>query len=152
MGMTQSAVADYIGVSQQVLSYWLRSGLLKGVPGGGKIGRRCDFQAGHVMQALTVVELKDQGASTQAVRRAVEALRGKHGIEDWQYEWLAVTPDGTVLWLDSEEQVVKPEDGQLFLIDVADMKRHVRQRMEIMDGSERGQEDLFADEREAVEA
>lgn len=121
--MTQSEVAEMLGISQQRLSYWLRSGLIQDVKGGGEIGRPCQFTPADVMQCLTILELKDQGASVQAIRRALDTLREKRKVDDWQYRWLAVTADGAVIWLNDSDQVERAADGQIFMLDVQDMKK-----------------------------
>lgn len=122
--MTTVSVSKLTGIPQQTVSYWLTTGLLTAEKGG----RAWNLTPAHAMQALTVRELRDQGASLQTVREAVQRMES-WGKDDWHEEWLFVDADGNVGWFNQErDQMVCLRDRNGYLVDVAGIRAHIRQR------------------------
>jgi len=140
--MSAKHVAAFLEMTYTTLCYWVQTDLLH-VDGGGQRGAKWKFTGADVMRALTVKELKAKGANLRAIRAAVESLERLHDINEWHHEWLAVTPDGKVVWLaarrgrvvwlDDAFDVVDPVSGQVYLIDVGGMKARVRDEFEAIE-------------------
>jgi|GEM_PF-4284963 len=117
-------VAALVEVPRQTLQYWCVTGLLHVEGGGGPWQSYC-FKLPDILRAMAIVELKRQGAPLQTIRTAVRALEELHEVDDWQMEFLAVAPGGAVIWLKSTDQIIDVNSGQLYLIDVAALRKRL---------------------------
>lgn len=154
-GLSQAKAAKFLkdvaGIGQTKLSYWIRTGVLQGVPGGGASGVRCYLQPHHIMQALTVADLRNQGASMQKIRRAVDKLAERRSMEDWHEQWLFVDCNGDIGSYDEAADVLqRVRDGQGYVVDVAGFREKMRQLQGRMVQQDMLSEEHVDHERETV--
>lgn len=121
--MNQSEAEEVIGVPQRTISKWIETGLLD-VEKKGR-GYPYELSMADLLQASTIRNLREQGASMQAVRPAIEQLR-EYGIDDWQSQWLFVSAEGEILWFDSDrEALLQLRDSQGYCVDVIGIKEQL---------------------------
>lgn len=126
-GLSQNEAKDFVGVDQATISRWISSGILQGVPGGGARGKRYKLQPRHLMQALAVKELRDQGASLQRIRPALAKLR-ERSVDDWHERWLFVDNNGDIGSYDEDRDVLmRIRDGSGYCVDVAGIRERMRE-------------------------
>lgn len=134
MSFSSRSASELTGIPQQTLSYWLQKGLLN-VEGGGQ-GRAWQLSAADCMRALTIRELRNDGAALQTIREAVRQLEA-WGNDDWQEDWLFVDAKGNVGWFDQDaEQMYSLKNGQAYLVDVAGLKEQMRREARARDMEE----------------
>lgn len=131
--MNQSAVAEATGISQPTLSRWSHDGLLPNGKAPGR-GAGANLTLTDVAKILCIRDLRNQGARLKTIKKALNKLRGK-GIDDWHSEWLAVTPEGDIVWLDgARDAFYRLRDGQSYVLDVAGIRDEIEEKAgEIVD-------------------
>ncbi len=124
-GMAGREAARFVGVPYGTFLYWVKTRVLCAA-GGGQQGCRYRFTAGHLMRALTVVDLKDQGATLREIRAAMKRLE-KVQTKDCRHRWLSVGPGGKVTRIvDTASQMIdEVRSGQRYLVDVAGLRGRV---------------------------
>jgi len=126
--MSAPAVARACRISPRTLARWCTgSDPLLRVSGGGRKGKAREFTISDAVRALTISELRRQGAPLSEIRAAIRTLARRYHVKDWQHRWLAVGNQGRVVWLDDADDVMEEvRSGQRFLIDVSELQSRAR--------------------------
>jgi DNA-binding transcriptional MerR regulator len=123
MGFQVADVVRLTGVNRKSLHYWDRTGFLKpsiSSPNGAGSKRVYAFQ--DVVAARVALQLRTAGISLQAVRRVVQFLRLRKGLQNPLAENVLLT-DGSDVYLKEDNAPLKsvlrsPGQGHLFMVDL----------------------------------
>ena len=134
MTFSQAETAEFLGITQQRLSYWLQRGAIE-VEGGGQPGLRCQFTPGDILRSLIVKKILDAGARLQEVRRALQPLKDIQDVDDvraLQATWLCVEPGtGRPTWYHSDRQaLLRIKESDVYLIDMQEAKQKTLQALQ----------------------
>ncbi len=133
-GFTAEQASRFSGCTAHQLRYWDRIGLVK--PGvqatGGRPGVRRLYAFRDVVALRVIRSLLDGGMSLQRVRRAIEFLRKKAGLDEHLSEIKLVT-DGTSIFKicrnDGEVLDALREGQMAFFLAIDDIARSVDARV-----------------------
>ena len=106
-GFSAPQVAQLAGITYDSLDYWVTHGVLSSSlqAASGK-GTRRRFSFRDVVAAKLAKELRDGGASLQAIRAAVEYVRREHQIDDPLAETRLIVSGDDVMMVHDDQSMI----------------------------------------------
>ena len=129
-GYSPTVASKLVGVNYNTILYWVRTGLVRAsVRYESKQWTPVLFSFDDLLELKFIQSLRDKGAPTRRIRRALNFLRRtlkSHSLTDL---YLDVTSDDIQVYVDPEKimSAVKNQ-GQMLLINVARLKSEIEER------------------------
>jgi len=130
-------VAQLAGITYRQIDWWIQEGLVTcAEPSTGR-GIERGFSVMDVIAIRAAANLRREGASLQAIRKAVNALRAKWEIDSPLHSGRMIVLNGRVYFVESNTDIWDVLKGQLaskrfFTLDASELARDTIERVELL--------------------
>jgi len=128
---TTKQASKILEVKESAIRYWVRTKLIKPARWENKQRISILYSFTNLVEIKMVNQLRKDGASTQAIRKAVETLRKWEGKNSFANKALIVVGDDVVIY-QGEEQLISlvKKRGQIIWADIALYEQEVQSKIE----------------------
>ncbi|MFC2172952.1 MerR family transcriptional regulator [Acidobacteriota bacterium] len=129
IGFSPRLAERIVGVNYNTILYWVRTGLVKAsIRYESKQWQPVLFSFDDLLELKFIKSLRDKGAPTRRIRRALSYLR-KNIPEHRRELYIDVTDDDIQIYLSAQDVMsVAKTQGQLLLINVGQLRKDVASR------------------------
>ena len=127
-GYTAKQVTAVTGVSYQTLNLWARTGLVEpSIAQAAGTGSERVYSFRDLIALRLAVELRRGGVTTRALRKVIDFLRSRDGLENPLAEARLVVTDTDIVLVRSSKELISvlKKPGQAYLAFVLDLPRTV---------------------------